>query len=243
MYNRPRLSSQSGKSLVELILWLPVLFFILFAITDISLYFRDTVVVSDALRGGLNSEFLYNLQSSVLSLQDGEDVEVSSVSVEKLGHQLLGNFHESLKAKLNQGPLNGDSSNEQFFIQLGLIELNIDQNTGQLRSFSAINHHFFEAGDFSLKESLETAERIIDGNLSNDETPSRYAVLSGLDYALLGADANQRAGTRYLSKGVVCFARIALVPRSIAPALTSSVLGRRLIVEEREFRLLRVPMY
>lgn len=234
-------NSQSGKSLLELILWLPILFFFLFAVSSIALYFRDIIMINDTLRSSLNNEFLFNQGRSVLSLVDEGQVQLSGQVAEHLGVQLAESLHESVKNKMSQGPLNANSYREEFLIQIAMVELNFDQITGQLRSFDVVGHHFFEMGDFSLKDSVVSAERIISGYFSSDDKPSRYAVLAGLDYA--GPSRGSGNNTLYLPKGVVCFARVTSVPRTFAPDITSAILGRKLIIDQSEIRLLRVPSY
>lgn len=184
--SRDRMSC-AGKSLLEVVIFLPLLLSIVCVFVDLSLVFKSYLSVSDAVRGSISSLSAKSAQFGGVQFKSAEDMRSDPATIAKVADTLFQEIDGQLRERLL---LNIATWQKQCRIAVVPIGLEFNAETGALLSYRP---HYSEASTSQLvgyggSQSRDEAgcdtdvsqyllsQFSIDQSLSRqDSSPSRYA--------------------------------------------------------------------
>lgn len=236
-----------------MLLFTPLALLFLFVVIDAGMLALEKAAISDALRGGMSSELLFEQQGSVLELGDDFSLHLASgFSLEQATTdvpQLLAEVSSNIVGEVARAQ--GYEETEvpaTFKVTLAAVLLSIDPITGHALNSEVLQPivkipdgpYSFELTQYNPDYPYRSMDEFLieQLHLTTHNQPSPYAIPAGLAYdpsSLLPGEA------RYLENAVLLYGEVTATPRGINGSYVKSALGSFYVLQDQYLVPLRGP--
>lgn len=208
--------SSEGNMLLELLLFLPLLMFLLFVVMDFALELKQQSAMSSSLRGALLTGEMFRENSQGL-LQEGESSPAAQLMLSGMAAKLLENLARAEGKYLEESA---------FKVELALVRLSFDSETGQL-----LSHTLLEPRE--VRGAQQSAVRLEDF-LAESLSVEYEAQSSAL--AVLSSNGEK---ITYRSEAIIAAGVVSAEAINFFASVSSGFLGRKRTLKEFQFFPLR----
>lgn len=214
-FNRENKDS-AGNAMLELVLFTPLALFFLFISIDCGLSLIQRAGIQDAFRSGIGSLPLF-------AKQDG----ATAITADRVADEIFNNLNNIYSMY--------SGSQNNYYVNTSLYEVNIDPQSGSFESYNIISNK--ELGSFSEGNTLRsfaTKSGFISTKLVATSGLSKYA-----DPAALIQFNNRDSQQVYKNKSYLLYAEIKAIPVGINTNFLSSTLGGVYSLQVQQLELIR----
>lgn len=227
---------QLGNSLLELLLFLPLILFFIFTVIDFSSYLVLHAKVSNIVRSHLTSTVLYQKKSKVVSFSNESlDYVLEFSQLESIVDTLASKIEQDI---VNTGLFGRKVTKNDYDISICLALLSIDSNTGKLTNFTVLHPLVGQRGYLKLAGQDHNIS-VLREKLTKDylAQPSHYSIVESVSHLRASELADS---IKYLDFAVLIGARVSLVSKGISPVNGTHSLKKTLVVSKEQYQALRL---
>jgi len=228
--------TEKGNALFEMMLFTPLALFFLLTVIDGGIAFVERASTRDCVRTALSYATAKLKNSPWITFDHYGEAVFDDVKLAGAADTVLAELLK--KVEQRKGSLIGVGS-EKYRIEVGIVEVSINSQTGQLVPNSVVVKHNVVAGDSNLqipdtaatKQGLDYVNAVVEQDLANK--PSKYSLPLGPSYN------GQTSELHYFDKAALLYLQIQTNARTIGGEHTKRVIGKLFSVNEQELIPLR----
>lgn len=217
-------SSECGNGMLEMLLFMPIAFAILFVGVDTGISMIDRAMLKDALRESVNLQVASGVSGLFTVTQEGIQPNEDKIAdaVTAIGQQMDSIIQER-RIKLGTG-------DAPVQVVVRAVMLSIDEEMGVLTSYRILDSPYYSPHSFDISAyvpsiSSGTYQEFLDTKVQGAYQDARYGVYSPVP----GTDR------LFLPESLFFLVSLEAVAPAISPLWQNTVLGSRIGVQLHEF--------
>jgi hypothetical protein len=232
----------SGNGLLDVILFMPIGLFFLFAVTDGGLHLVERAAIQDAIRAGLHTEYDTEREFSVVRYSESNEIELDRDEARALAQHFVEEIRNNFSFVTYRAH---DEAAPTRSVGVSVFAVDVDPRVGRLYG----NAVELLAEEYSTADGFPASSMV-----------SGYPYISRSDYvaAQLAAEADSEASQfaqpggnvffddgqlnvshRYLSKAILVYVEVRAVTSGTNQAFVKNALGSLYAVQYQQLQSVR----